>query len=99
MLPTTIRRAGAGAALLVAAAWLLPAPSDAGLKKDPGGLKKSYVKLTASAGKADAEGRQVVTVTMDIEKPWYAYANPVEHDDLEGSRTVVRIAGSKAKLE
>ena len=63
------------------------------------GGKKSYVKVDAKATKPDAEGRQVVTVTLDIEKPWYAYANPVGQEDLEQSQTQVKIASKGGKLE
>jgi DsbC/DsbD-like thiol-disulfide interchange protein len=63
-----------------------------------GGKKQeSQVKLTATAGKIDAEGRQVVTITMDINPPWHAYANPVKFEDLEAVQTTVKIT-SAAKL-
>jgi hypothetical protein len=100
MLSLMIRRAGPCAALLVAAAWLLPAAPGAGIKKEfpPEGPKKSVVKLTATGSKIGADGRQTVTVTMDIEDPWYAYANPVGLELLENGQTRVKIAG-KTKLE
>jgi hypothetical protein len=99
-MPTTAIRRASCAALLAAAACLLPGLTDAGgLKKELGGPKKSYVKLSASAGKPDDDGRQVVTVTMEIEKPWYAYANPVDNEELAAGQTHVRIAGPKGKLE
>jgi uncharacterized protein len=63
------------------------------------GKKKSYTKVTATATKPDAEGRQKVTITMDIEKPWHAYANPVGVADLEGAKTEVKIASKGGKLE
>ena len=64
-----------------------------------GGAKKSYTKVTAKATKPDAEGRQTVTVTMAIEKPWHAYANPVGLEDFETNRTEVKIAAKTGKLE
>jgi thiol:disulfide interchange protein len=63
------------------------------------GTKKTYTKVTAKATKPDAEGRQTVTVTMAIEKPWHAYANPVGLPDFEGNRTEVKIASKGGKLE
>ena len=35
---------------------------------------------------------------MEIESPWYAYANPVGNEDLESARTKVAITG-KTKLQ
>ena len=62
------------------------------------GRKKSYTKVTATATKPDAQGRQKVTITMDIEKPWHAYANPVGVPDLEEAKTDVKITSKGAKL-
>jgi hypothetical protein len=55
------------------------------------------VKITAAADKPDAKGRQVVTVTLAIDKPWHLYANPVGPDDLTSAQTELTVAG-KAKL-
>jgi DsbC/DsbD-like thiol-disulfide interchange protein len=59
---------------------------------------ESQVKFSASATKPDKDGRQKVTITMDINSGFYAYANPVNNEDLEPAQTVVKIAGAK-KLE
>ncbi len=40
------------------------------------------VKATATADKPDADGKQTVTITLNIEKPWHLYANPVEVKEL-----------------
>jgi uncharacterized protein YyaL (SSP411 family) len=40
----------------------------------------SVVKIEAAAEKADADGNQVVTVTITIDKSWHLYANPVPAD-------------------
>ncbi len=56
------------------------------------------VKVAASATKPDADGNQVVTLTLDIEKPWHLYANPVGNDDLADSQVVVAI-NAKVKPE
>ena len=62
------------------------------------GKKKSYTKVSAKATKPDAEGRQTVTITMNIEKPWHAYANPVGNPDLDSARTEVKIGSKGGKL-
>ncbi len=57
--------------------------------------KKSEVKVEATAEKPDADGKQVILITLDIEKGWHAYANPVKHDDLVDAQTDVKITGKK----
>ena len=61
----------------------------------PGAAIKSdsMVKVTASADKPAADGTQVVTVTMVIEKAWHAYANPIENEMLDTAKTVVKVSG------
>jgi len=58
---------------------------------------ESVVKASASAGKPDADGKVVVTVTLAIEKPWHTYANPVPKD-FPGMPTTVTVDG-KTKPE
>lgn len=63
--------------------------------------KKSdaVVKVEAKAdGKPDANGKQSLTITLDVDKGWHIYANPVENEDLASVQTVVGVA-SKVKLE
>src|SRR5438876_3852468 len=79
-----IRVAGLVGAALVVAAGVLP-DLRAGAKKD------DKVKLTASATKPDAAGKQIVTVTFVIDKGWHIYANPVGNELLAEARTVVDI--------
>jgi len=87
------------AGLLLGAAALLTF-GDRGLPAaDAGAKQKSFTKVSATATKPDADGKQVVTVTMTIEGPWYAYANPVGLEDLEGAQTTVTIASKTGKLE
>jgi len=69
------------------------------LSAQAGKKELSPTKVTATATKPDADGQQVVTVTMTIESPWYAYANPVGLEDLEGAQTTVKIASKAGKLE
>src|SRR5260370_37933964 len=67
-----------------------------------GKLEKSdsKVKATATATKAGADGKQVVTITLDIAKGWHLYANPVNHNNefLDGNQTTVKIA-AKEKIK
>ena len=60
-------------------------PVQAGEKSD------SKVKAMAKASKVGADGKQTVTITIDIEKDWYIYANPVKSEDFEDNRTRVTI--------
>jgi hypothetical protein len=57
----------------------------------------SVVKSTVKAEKPDADGKQVVTITMEVESPWHIYANPVGQDDLADARTVITV-GAKTAL-
>lgn len=58
----------------------------------------SKVKITATAGKPGADGKQVVTVTLAVDEGWYVYANPVGLADLESIQTTVKVGG-KAKID
>jgi DsbC/DsbD-like thiol-disulfide interchange protein len=70
------------------------------LARAGGGKKQeSQVKLSATASKVDADGHQVVTVIMDINSGWHAYANPVEFDQLENAQTVVKITSANKLQE
>jgi DsbC/DsbD-like thiol-disulfide interchange protein len=63
-------------------------------------LKKSdfVVKGEAKADKVAADGTQLVTVTLTIDKGWHLYANPVGNEDLTENQITVSIS-SKNKLE
>jgi thiol:disulfide interchange protein len=63
------------------------------------GKGKTVTKVTAKATKPDGEGRQTVTVVLDIETPWYAYANPVGNKEFEQAQTSVEIKSKAGKLE
>jgi DsbC/DsbD-like thiol-disulfide interchange protein len=80
----------AGAAVILAALAVLIG----GTPVSAGGKKESKVKLSASATKSDAEGRQVVTISMEIDKGWHTYANPVQNEDLVNAQTTVKITGA-----
>jgi uncharacterized protein YyaL (SSP411 family) len=70
------------------------------LEPNAQGAKKSddKVKVSASADKPDAEGKQVVTVTLDVEKGWHVYANPPGNEDLVSVQTTVTVS-AKTKPE
>src|SRR5579885_2832078 len=57
----------------------------------------SVVKVIASATRPDADGNQVVTLNLDIEKPYHVYANPVGNMDLEDTATTVTVPKEKAE--
>ena len=93
--PTSIRSRGPVAVALLAAAVVLAAtPAVRALAKN----SKSVVKATANATAPDADGRQTVTVTLQIDKPWHLYANPVGNKDLTDNQTTVTV-GARAKPE
>jgi DsbC/DsbD-like thiol-disulfide interchange protein len=58
--------------------------------------KKSdaHVKVTATADKPAADGTQVITVNLAIDKGWHAYANPAGND--AAIPTKVTVEGKKA---
>lgn len=58
----------------------------------------SVVKVDIKADKPDADGKQTLTITLDIEKDWHIYANPVDNEDLSNAQTVVSVT-SRGKLE
>lgn len=61
--------------------------------------KKSdaVVKATATATKAGDDGKQTVTITLEIDPKFHIYANPVGQDDFKDNETMVSGAG-KTKL-
>ena len=79
---------------LVAILGLTTAPVCAQGKKSD-----SVVKVKASASKPDADGKQVVTITLTMEKGWHTYANPVGHDDLAEAATTVAILVDGKKID
>lgn len=64
------------------------------------GQKKSdaVVKVTATADKPDADGKQTVSILLTHESGWHSYANPVGLEDLAAAQTTVAITG-KNKLD
>lgn len=76
--------------LLIAAA----APGTAHAAK----TSANVVKASAKADKPDASGNQTVTITLEIEKPWHLYANPVKNEELTAAQTTVKVS-AKVKPE
>ena len=81
LLPNTVAVLSAVLMLLAGPACLLAAP----IKSD------SVVKATATAEKPDAAGKQVVTLTLAIDKGWHLYANPVGAEDFASVQTTVKV--------
>jgi len=59
----------------------------------------AVVKVAATASKIDAAGKQTVTVTLDVDKGWHIYANPVLDDMLASIQTVVSVDAKTAPKE
>jgi DsbC/DsbD-like thiol-disulfide interchange protein len=57
-----------------------------------GSAEKSdaHVKVAAMAEKPDANGKQVIAVTLEMDNGWHIYANPVEHEFVEKEATKVK---------
>jgi hypothetical protein len=75
---------------------LAPWPADAlgqGVKKSD-----AVVKVSASADKPSADGKQTVSVVLAHDPGWHTYANPVGQEDLANAQTTVSVS-AKAKLE
>jgi hypothetical protein len=88
-------RLGRLALALLPGLLLVLAGNEAGAQ----GAKKSadVVKISAKADKPDDNGKQTVTATLTIEKPWHLYANPVGQEDLAEAQTVLTVK-AKEKL-
>jgi uncharacterized protein len=76
----------AGLAAIAGRSTALAAP----LKSD------SVVKATAAADKPDADGKQIVTLTLAIDKGWHLYANPVGSEDFASVQTTVKVKAKGA---
>jgi len=69
----------------LAALLLAVAPAAAQKKSD------SVVKIDATLTKPDDNGNQTITITIDIDKNWHLYANPVGNDLLAPVQTTVKV--------
>jgi uncharacterized protein len=88
---------GAGRLGLALAGCLVLAAGAADAKAQ-GKKSDAVVKADAKAEKPGPDGRQTVTLTLDVSKPWHLYANPVGNKDLADNETTVSVGG-KAKVE
>jgi len=61
------------------------------------GLKKSdgVVKVSATADKPDADGKQTVTIVLAHDAGWHTYANPVGLEDLASAQTSVTVSAKE----
>jgi uncharacterized protein YyaL (SSP411 family) len=51
------------------------------------------VRVEVRADKPGADGKQVLTITLTIDKGWHVYANPVGNDNLGPAATTVEVSG------
>ena len=63
------------------------------------GKGASVVKASATATKPDTEGRQSITIQLDIKEGHRILANPVQCADLVSAQTTVTIASAKKLQE
>jgi uncharacterized protein len=56
----------------------------------------SKVKIKTEASQIDGDGKQTVTLDLDIEKGWHLYANPIGNLAMEASQTVVTVKSGAA---
>jgi hypothetical protein len=60
---------------------------------------ESVVKVSAKAQRPGPDGKQVIKLTLTIDKGWHVYANPIGNEDLASAQTSVKISGAdKAKI-
>src|SRR5581483_6955016 len=77
---------------LTAMALLLAA---AGTALAQGNKSDSVVKATAKADKPGDDGKQTVTITLEVDPEFHVYANPVGNDDFDSNKTAVTVTGKK----
>jgi hypothetical protein len=64
--------------------------NEGGVKENKTKKSDAVVKIEASATKSDSDNKQILTITIAIDKPWHLYANPVP-TDFPGIPTSVTI--------
>lgn len=57
-----------------------------------GDKKRTETKVSIKADKPGDDGKQTITVILDVNAGWYAYANPVGNEDLESTATVIKVS-------
>jgi uncharacterized protein len=60
---------------------------------------ESVVKASANADKPDAQGKQVVTITLAMDSGWHTYANPTGNDTFAENETKVAFSANGKPLE
>jgi len=85
-----------GSALLALAGGIVLAAALPALGQATG--SDSVVKAKATADKPGGDGKQVVTITLEVDPKYHLYANPVGNADLESNQTTVTVTG-KARPE
>ena len=53
----------------------------------------SVVKATAKADKIGDDGKQLVTITLEVDSDYYIYGNPVGNEDFDSNKTSVEVKG------
>jgi DsbC/DsbD-like thiol-disulfide interchange protein len=87
----TMLRSVAVARAVLAAAAVLGVLVTANVQAQKGAKRSdSVVKATAKAEKPDPQGKQVVTLTLQIDSPWHIYANKLP-EDFPGRPTTVAV--------
>jgi DsbC/DsbD-like thiol-disulfide interchange protein len=76
---------------VTALAFAWAAHADAG----GAGKSESKVKASATATKAGDDGKQTVTITLEIVKGWHIYANPVRDEGFEVNKTLVSVSAKE----
>jgi uncharacterized protein len=77
------------AAVTVAVLLLAAAPVSAQIKKSD-----NVVKVKATADKPDGDGNQTISITLDIDKGWHLYANPIGNETLTAAQTTVKLTST-----
>ena len=57
----------------------------------------SRVKVTAAVGKSPDKGKKVILLTLEIEKGWWLFANPVGNSIWPSARTSVKAKATGLK--
>jgi DsbC/DsbD-like thiol-disulfide interchange protein len=97
--PTVARTARTVLVAAVAVGWLCLSmgPARVAAQAD----KADHVKVTATADKPDADGKQVIAVTLELDPGWHVYANPAGYDLFEPEATKLKasIDGKPVELK
>jgi DsbC/DsbD-like thiol-disulfide interchange protein len=78
--------------VLLSSAWIGIRAQDTKARRSD-----AVVKVSAEAGKIDADGKQVLTVTFKIDENWHIYANSLPKD-FPGIPTSIKVS-AQSKVE